>query len=357
VPRKKLLRSRLKSLSQGKALRERLVWPLLAFVAFYLFGILGYYFIGLMTESPLASLRHSIYQSAIVLTSVGLQDILNSNDTWVGSIFTVILSFLGLSVMVYALSTITAFIVGGELRDFLEARRMEKRIEDMQDHFLICGGGETGQYVAEEMLATDQPFVLIEIDPDRATKLREIGDFCYLVADASDDTVLQDAGIERARGLISALSADKDNLLTVITARQMNPGLRIVSRCVQMENERKLRKAGANAVVSPNMIGGRRMANVLTRPGVVTFMDELMRDNSAIRFENVRIAPGHALENKTLAEANFHAIADVNIIATREPGQTNYQYNPRGNLILTAGITLIAIGLPAEITKLREYLS
>ncbi len=333
----------------------RLVRPLLLLVALFLLGTFGYLAIGWLQQNPAATLRNCVYHTAILLTGVGFSDVLESYRTWLGTGFTLFMSLMGLSLLLYTLSTITAFIVGGELTQLMEVKRMQNRIARLEGHFIICGGGETGRHVVAEFLATGRPFVLLERDRERVERLRPLGEILFLQADASDDEVLLSAGVERAAGLVTSLPEDRDNLLVVITARQLNPKLRIVSRCIDLANEKKLRKAGANAVVAANMIGGLRMASELIRPTVVSFLDTMLRDERGIRFEQVRIPEGHSLEGRTLAEANFPDTAEVNVIAVREPGGTDFHYNPRGNLVLRAGMDLVVVGAKGDLEILCHH--
>jgi voltage-gated potassium channel len=339
------------------SLKGRLARPLLLFMFFFCMGAFGYFLIDLLNGNPRPSVRNCIYQTAILLTGVGFSDVLESNTTWVGALYTSCLAFLGLGFLMYFISTITAFIVSGELSQILEKKKMLKEIAALDNHFIICGVGETGRHIVSELIEIKRPFVAIDTHQDRLEKLRALSEFPYLVADASDDDVLAAAGIGRAQGLISTLPADKDNLLVVITARQMNPGLRIISRCVELENKKKLMKAGANSIVAPNMIGGLRMVSEMVRPTVVTFLDTMMRDRRAIRFEDILIPAGHPLVGKTLAEAKFPKIADINIIAARENLAAEFTYNPHGDLTLKAGMCLIAVGDPAGISKLRAHMA
>ncbi|MBN2712975.1 MAG: potassium channel protein [Planctomycetes bacterium] len=342
----------------------RLSRPVFLFVALFAFGTIGYFIIkkadGLGypegVSNDLQLIRHCTYQTAILLTGVGFSDVLQSERSWLGTGFTVIMAFVGLGFLMYFISTITAFIVGGELSQILERKKMLKRIEKLSGHFILCGGGETGRHVASELQATKRDFVVIDNDSERLEKLKSTGDICYVQDDATDDDVLRAAGIERASGLLSSLPNDKDNLLVVITARQLNPELRIISRCVDLVNKKKLMKAGADSVVAPAMIGGMRMVSEMVRPTVVTFLDTMLRDHRAIRFENMCIPAGHELVGKTLGHARFPDIADVNIIATRDGEKSDFVYNPHGNLLITPGMDLVVVGTPDEIGKIRKYL-
>lgn len=342
------------------SLGSRLFTPAALFVILFCFGTFGYYAIKKTTGTTALNdgelLRHCTYQTAILLTGVGFSDVLQTEQSWPATLFTVVMAFLGLGFLMYFISTITAFIVGGELSQILERKKMEKRIAALTNHFIICGGGENGRHVVSELIATERPFVVIESDAERIEKLKTLGDVLVLSGDATDDEVLHAAGIDKAHGLVTCLPNDKDNLIICITARQANSSLRIISRCIDLVNKKKLLKAGANSVVAPAMIGGMRMVSEMVRPTVVTFLDTMLRDRRAIRFEDVRIPKNSPLAGRTLADAALPKIADINIIATREEPAKDFIYNPHGDLRIVEGMDLVVVGTPEEIAKVRIHL-
>lgn len=344
------------------SLRKRLYGPITLFVGLFAFGTFGYFFISILnppdvldTSSRLLILRHAIYQTAITLAGVGFSDVLESQATWTGTLFTVFLALVGIGFLMYFISTVTAFIVGGELRQIMETRAMEKRIRAMENHYIVCGAGENGRHVISELIATERQFVVIENDPEQIERLRNFGNVCYIQGDATEDELLIKVGIERARGLMSVLPSDKDNLLVVITARQLNPTLRVVSRCIEEINQKKLIKVGADAVVTPAYIGGLRMVSEMVRPTVTTFLDVMLRDKRAIRFENLTVPKGNHLVNKTLAEAALPDVADINVIAARPSPADDFIYNPHGNLVLNEGIELVVVGTPTDIQNVANH--
>lgn len=337
-------------------LLERLLIPVVLFLCLFLFGVLGFYLTGSMENNPEATLINCVYHTSVLLTTVGFTDVLHTNHTWSQTLVTLFMAFFGAATLVYIVSTITAFVVSGEMTEILEMKRMKKRIAELKDHYIVCGGGETGRHVVKELIETDQPHVILELDPMRVERLNALGDVCYRIGDASEDEALEAVGVRRARRLIATLPADKDNLLCVITARQINPSLRIISRCVEPGNEAKLRKAGADSVVTPTRIGGLRMASELIRPRAVSFLDTMLRSSSRIRFEDVQIPTGHSLAGKSIAEAKFPSIADLNIIATREPGAQEFHYNPHGDMMIRPGMDLVFICNPEEAKKLRAFM-
>ncbi len=340
------------SLREG--FRRKLFVPALLFLTVFCTGTLGYYLIGQITGNPDATLRNCIYQTTILLTGVGFADVLNSNQSWLGSIFTVMLAFFGLVTLLYIGSTLIAFIVEGELSHILEHKRMAARIAALRGHFIVCGGGETVRHIATEFAARGRACVVVD---ENAEFLEELGDeTCVLEGDVSHDEVLRKAGIDRAAGLVSVLPQDKDNLLCIITARQLSPALRIVSRCVDRENVKKMARAGADSVVTHNFISGLRLFNETARPATLGFLDTLLWDSDAYRFAEATIPAGHELHGKNLREARLHRVADVHIIAAREANQPRYLYNPHVGLVLAENMQIVFVALPEEVEKLRAYL-
>ncbi|MHC4870379.1 MAG: potassium channel family protein [Planctomycetota bacterium] len=235
---------------------------------------------------------------------------------------------------------------------------MRKKITALKNHFIICGGGETGIHCVEELCSSGTDFVLIDINEEIIDDYQnKHKDILFLKEDASEDDVLVDAGIHSAAGLVAALSNDKDNLLLTITARQLNPEIRIVSRAVDLTNIQKLKKAGADAVVCPTRIGGLRMISEMLRPTVTNFLDTMMSDRRMIRIEEAIVEAGSKLAGLTLAEANISAVSDVNVIATRLSNDDDFTYNPRGNTKLDEGTTLVVLGPSDDITKLKKLIT
>jgi voltage-gated potassium channel len=257
----------------------------------------------------------------------------------------------------FALSTLTALIVEGDLGRLRRKKKMRKLIDGLSGHTVVCGAGSTGRHVIEELVATGTKFVAVDIDEERLlgiVKQHPGVTVPYVIGDATADFVLREAGVERAHGLVAALREDKDNLFVVITARAMNPHARIVARSGDLRVFEVMRKAGANAVVSPNFIGGMRIASELLRPNVVEFLDEMIRDRDLnLRIEEVQIPPGSAFAGKTLRESRIRDVTDALVLALRDHGK--FQYNPGPDTVLTAGTTMVLLGRSASVAKLRQH--
>ena len=291
--------------------------------------------------------------TVITLATVGFMEVQPLSQN--GRIFTIFIILGGMGILLYTVSTVTAFIVEGALGDILRRKKMEKKIEKMNNHFIICGAGETGWYVIKELLATKKEFVIIENIQERINKLSELGQINYLLGNATEDSILIKAGIKRARGLVSVLAEDQDNLFVVLSARELNPNLRIIARTVYEKSIHKLRKAGADGVITPSLIGGLRMASELIRPHVVSFLDQMMRTGGmTLRFEEAKLIPDSPMIGKTLGETKIPEKTGLIVVAVKDGVDMTYHYNPTTNTRLKEGDVLIVMGNVEQVKTLHE---
>jgi voltage-gated potassium channel len=306
-------------------------------------GVIGFSVVG----GPDHDIIDAIFMTAITLTTVGYGETIEVSQTVEGAIFTTVLLFAGVGSFVYFFSNLTAFMVEGSLDRILWRRKMRRAIETLNGHYIVCGGGATGAHIVHELLQTERPFVLIDEDELRTRQLFEqfSREFPVVVGDATDDDTLREARIEHAKGLTSCISSDKDNLIVTVSARLLNPDLRIVSRCIDEKVTRKVRQAGAAAVVSPNMIGGLRMVSEMVRPTVVSFLDIMLRDNKRLRVEEFPIQEGSNLAGMKIGELRARKIADVLVVAVSE-ADGSWTYNPDDDETLQPGKRLIFMGSP-----------
>ncbi|GAB4491102.1 MAG: potassium channel protein [Thermodesulfovibrionales bacterium] len=326
-------------------LQRRLLGIVLALSSIILLDTAGYVVIERWT--PLDAL----YMTVITIASVGFMEVHPLSQY--GRIFTILLILTGSGILIYGVSVVTAFIVEGELTDILRRKKMQKRIERLSGHYIVCGADQTGRYVIEELRKTKRDFVVIEKDPDKARHFLEQEIAC-IEGDATHDSVLLAAGIERAKGFLTSLHTDAENLFAVITAKRLNPGLRVVSKAIEEESEQKIRMVGADGVVMPNSIGGLRMVSEMIRPSVVTFLDVMLRaKDRTVRVEEVIVADGSPAVGKSLAEAGVLGIEGVSVVALGDSGG-GYVFNPQGATVLAAGTVLIVMGDVERIAGLRE---
>jgi len=296
----------------------------------------------------------AFYMAVITVSTVGYGEVVNTSAHPALRLFNIFFILIGIGIMLYVFSAATAFIVEGELNHIFRRRKMLKQIQSMHDHLIVCGAGETGSYLVRELLKTGNVFVVIDHDEERLARISQLGEVPVLKGDGADEEILITARIQQARGLASVLPEDKDNLLATVTARQLNPSLRIVARCAEARMVDKLLRAGANAAVSPNMIGGLRLASELIRPSVVSFLDLMMRDQAAtMRVEEITVGEGSPWIGKKLRQMDLHGRFELLPLAVRKP-DGELKYNPRDDTALASGDVLVVLGDIANTWKARE---
>lgn len=335
------------------AFRNRLLAGFIAMLTVVAGGATGFWVLG----DGRWAWGDCLYMTVITVTTVGFGETLDGMDAVpYARSFTMLLLVFGTGVLVYFASMITAFVVEGELKNVLTAQRLRKRIKKMKDHFIVCGAGSTGRHIINELLATDRPVVAIDVDE---AALKEIGAahpraaYSYLVGDATDDEILDQLNLPAARGLAAALSSDKDNLYLVVATRQLNPSCRIIARAAELSHFDKLKRAGADGVVSPNFIGGMRIVSELVRPTVVRFLDEMLRDKSAaMRIEEVTVGAGSSLDGQTLRAADVRGRFGMNVLAVKSGDR--WTYNPAADHVLRAPTVVVVIGTADQVKELAR---
>jgi len=331
----------------------RLLWILAFLLVLVTVGTVGYMLIEGWPPGD------ALYMTVITLTAVGYQEVHPLGAA--GRDFTMLLLVAGITWMAVWFAGLTSAIVELDLQDALRRRRSMKDIANMKDHVIVCGAGRTGRQVAQELETMTSRFVVIEIDSARIEKLREFVPHAHVVeGDATHDQVLIDAGVLRAKGLITCLSADTDNLFVCLSARDLAARLTIVARAYEEETTDKLYRAGADQVVSPNASGAIRMASVLLRPSVVSFLDIVTRSpDLALRMEQATVGAASGVDGKTLLEAGIPQRTGLIIIAVRKTtgGPSDFHFNPAADTRLEAGDDVIVLGTEDQIAELRRYVS
>jgi len=256
---------------------------------------------------------------------------------------------VGVGTALYTLTVLFEALVEGRLTDRIGRRRMQRRIDDMKDHIIVCGWGRVGRSVATYVDGLGADVVVVDRDPERVASVP----LSVIEGDATDDEVLESAGIDRARTLIAALDADADNLYVTLSGRARRPGLFIVARVRVEASESKLLQAGADRVVNPQQIGGARMAALAMQPDVADFMDVVMHDGSLeFRLADVDLADGSELASSTIRDAHIRDRTGAMVLAIRQTDGT-FLTNPEPDTMLNGGSVLIAVGTRDQLDRLR----
>jgi voltage-gated potassium channel len=327
---------------------RRLVLAFFSVVSTIVIGTVGYLLIG----GGEWSFIDCLYQTVIGITTAGFGEIVPLGKTTLGRPFTIVLLCGGMVAVGWFVTSAAAFLIEGELSGLTWRRRMDSRVKKLDGHFIVCGAGATGIHCVRELSAIRVPFVVVDRSEEVARAISQDTGCIAVVGDATHDEVLQEAGIERARGVISALTEDKDNLFVTVTARALNPTLRIVAKAIDPRADAKLRRAGADSVVSPNMIGGLRLVSEMVRPEVVSFLDVMLRDTDrALRIEEVSLRRQGAARRVSDLDLARHRLL---LLAVKEPGPGGavLHYNPPPEHVLVGGETLIVLGEPERVRQL-----
>jgi voltage-gated potassium channel len=305
------------------------------------------------------SLTDSLYMTFITITTVGFGEVRPLSPD--GKHFTIVFLIFSIATVGYSVTTLITFIFEGQILKAVRERRMKRLIRRIKDHYIICGCGEVGREVALEFKRADVKFVIIDKNPEQS-ELAKDETILWVEGDAEDDEVLIEASIERAKGLISALPDDDSNLFVVLTARQLNPELVIVSQAEEERTIKKLLKAGATRVMSPNQIAGKRMASMFIRPAVVHFLDVMVNGGDIpMMMEEVEVEKGSALVDKTLRESGIGSNTGAIIVGINAPdGRT--RINPSSTASISSvklreGDVLIALGNDGQLHKLKEFVA
>ncbi|MBT3311714.1 MAG: potassium channel protein [Desulfobacterales bacterium] len=332
------------------SIRQRLNILIGAILLVVLTGSGGYYFI----FHGKHSIIDCLYMTIISLTSVGYGEVLEVTGNVPAQIFTMVLITFGMGIILYGISTLTALLIEGELSGILRKNKMYKQISKLNQHYIVCGGGQTGRPLIEELVKNKEPTILIENDESMIDQCKDLPDLLLVEGDATEDQTLIDAGIEKARGIIITLPSDKDTLYVTMTARMLNKNIRIISRIVDPRLEKKMIMAGASSVVSPNFIGAMRMASVMIRPATVDFLDQMLRTKDGdLRIHDIRISEGSGVIGKKIGDLNMREKHGLVLLGSKaKTGEI--KFNPSFDKIVEAEMVLIVMGDVSDIAKFRD---
>ena len=332
------------------SIRKRLYYLLALIFVVIMAGSTGYYII--FDGEP--AFLDCLYMTVVSLTTVGYGEIIEVTGNETAQIFTMVLITFGMGVILYGISSLTALFLEGELSGLLRKKRMAKQIDKLSDHYIVCGGGETGSGVISELCKNNETAVLIETDAERIERCKAICELLYIQGDATEDENLITSGIGRAAGIVISLPSDKDNLYVTMTARMLNPGLRIISRMSNPQLQPKLIKAGADAVVCPNAIGALRMASEMIRPAAVDFLDHMLRSGKGnLRIHELTVSQNSKFNQKEIRECGLKERYGLLVLGAKDNAD-EIEFNPSPTRLLAAGTTLIVMGAVEEIARARD---
>lgn len=319
-----------------------------------LFGVI---FIGVVGFSIIEdfTLSESFFMTIITISTVGFQEVHPLSEA--GRLFTALLIIFSLGIFGYVVTTITRLIVDGIFKNYYKDNKVKKRINKLSNHVVLCGYGRNGKQAAIELAENDEAFVIIENNEALIDKIREESKLLYIYGDATHEDVLSESRIDKAKAMITTLPNDADNLFLVITARQINPDLAIISRASDDKSDIKLKRAGANNVIMSDKIGGQRMAKLVTQPDVVEFLEHIMLQRKRdVSLEEVSCKNlSSCFAGKSIRELDVRNVSGANIIGLKKKDKS-YIINPEPGVMLTTEDQLFVLGTMEQISKLKEII-
>lgn len=315
-------------------------------------GVLGYMILAQM------SFLDALYQTIITISTTGFRDLADEKThSPVTRLFTICLLVSGITVVAFAFSILTRSLIEGELRQFIGFHRTRRRVRFMKNHFIVCGYGRMGATITAALQREKIPVLVVDKKPEWHSELDE-KDIACVIGDATQDEVLHEAAIEKARGLIAVTDSDPENLFITLSARQMSPSLIIVSRALTDEAEKKLLRAGASRVILPYKLGAHQIAQAALRPNVVDFIEIATRtSNLDIEIEEMRVGATSPLAGKPLREATILRELGLIVIGIRRAEEKLMHFHPSAATVIGVGDTLIALGKSENLESVRKHLS
>ena len=304
------------------------------------------------------NLLDAVYMTVLTLTTVGYREVQVLSRA--GMIFNIFVMLFGVGTMLYLVGTLAQIMLEGQIRTILGRRKLEKKIHGLKDHYIVCGYGRMGETVAKEIQITGEPLVIVEKDEGHISRLDNLG-VLYVMGDATDENVLNAAGIKKARGLVSVLTSDVENVYVTLTARGLNRDLFILSRATDPGAEIKLIRAGASKVVSPYRLSGRKMAQELLKPTITNFIELVFPEQESgrsidLQMEELLVGKGSELINKSLMESKIRQDFNLIVVAIKKRSG-EMQYNPTFDAMIEEGDTLVALGPGPNLEKLAAKLN
>lgn len=317
---------------------------LIVFITLMIIGTVGY------SELLNTSLLDSLYIT--FMSILGYSEV--EGMTPIAKIFSMIMLTFGVGIGGYAIGILIDILIEGKIKDSWRHKIVENKIARLKDHYILCGAGETGEVIIEEFVQNHVNFVVVERNENIYKELLNNG-ILTILGDATEEEILRQAQIQKARGLISSLSKDSDNIMTVLTARQMNPNMYIISRAIDKTAHSKLKKAGANYTTSPNEIGGRRMAAQIVNPSIVSFLDVITRiEGIELDLEGIVIRENSKMIGKSLKDIRMPGTTGLIVLAIQKHGQEDILFNPSPDEILGQGDVLLVLATSLQTERIKR---
>ncbi|HLP97335.1 MAG TPA: potassium channel protein [Sideroxyarcus sp.] len=327
---------------------RNLLWSLLAAVVVMAVGTLGYRWLG----GPQYSWLDCFYMTFITVTTIGYVESVDVTHYEYGKLFTIFIGLTGIGVLGYVLSTVTAFMLEGEFNEVRRRNKMEKKIAQLKGHYIVCGMGQIGSNVAQELALTGREFVMVDMNKANLQHYVEQHPAqLYVLGDATDNEVLLAAGIRHALGVFAVAHEDNHNLVISLSAKQLNPAVRVIARCHDPKNVDKIRRAGADEIVLLDLTGGLRLVSTMVRPNVVDFLDDMMKAEGDLRMEEVVIP--QAMSGKTLSMVH-QGNPDCLVMAVRKQG--DWRFNPAPDCILQSEDVIMVMTTPAGRARMEKLI-
>lgn len=325
--------------------KKKLKIILYAFVFLLAFGVTGYMIL------LKVSFVDALYMTVITISTVGFGEVGTSSDA--SELFSILMIFLGVGIVGYTFTTVVAMFIEGKVGDLWKGSKMDKQISKLENHYIICGSGELAEVIINKFIKEELNFVVIT---DKKDDLHEYSNQDILVVEghSTEENILEKAGISKAKGLLATLDTEVDNIVTVLTARNMNKDIYIIANSITKSGGDKLLKVGANKTLSATEISGKRMASLMIKPNIISFLDVVTRVGDVeLDLEEVVIKRGSYLENKNLLEAQIPNKTGLTILAIKEYNKEKMLFNPPVDYTFSIGDVLIVLGREDQVDKLR----
>lgn len=326
--------------------KKKLKFIIYAFILLIVIGVLGYMIL------LKVDFVDALYMTVITISTVGFGEVGTTSDQ--SEIFSIFMIFLGVGVVGYTFTTVVAMFVEGKLTELWKGSKMEKKISALSDHYIICGSGELAEVIIKKFIDENLNFVVI------TDKIKDLDDYSHhdilvIEGHSTEESILEHAGINKAKGLISTLDSEVDNIVTVLTARNLNKEIYIIANSISKSGSEKLLKVGANKTLSAVEISGKRIASLMIKPNIISFLDVVTRIGDVeLDLEEVIVKKASYLENKTLLEAQIPKKTGLIVLAIKKIEDGQLQFNPPVDYIFKIGDVLIVLGREDQIDKLKH---